>query len=281
MIGFKKILSPFLRKLFYKLSPNQRFRLRKLIYLPEKIFSKREDMVPPKGMIFTGGGDFIQQGNNFLKYFTQLGKLNSDDQVLEIGCGIGRMARPLTHFLSNKGTYTGFDIVQSGIDWCKINIEKKYPNFNFHHFSLENKLYSIENSIKSKDFKFPFPDQKFNFCIATSVFTHMTPEDTSRYFAETSRVLKSGGNCFFTFFIIDEKSRAAMVNSDFYFQFQADGVYYLNLKLKEANVAYPINFIEKLCNIHGFKMLHFYPGDWSTRTDQTLDFQDILILQKI
>lgn len=281
MIGFKKILSSFLRKLFYKLSPNQRFRLRKLIYLPEKIFSKREDMVPPKGMIFTGGGDFIQQGNKFLKYFTQLGKLNSDDQVLEIGSGIGRMARPLTHFLSNKGTYTGFDIVQTGIDWCKLHIEKKNPNFTFHHFSLENPLYSVETGSKPKNFTFPFSDKKFNFCIATSVFTHMLPEDTSRYFEETSRVLTSGANCFFTFFIIDEISREAMVNSDFYFRFQADEVYYLDSTLKEANVAYPINFIENLCKVYGFRMLHFYPGNWSTRTDQTLDFQDILILQKI
>jgi len=281
MIGFKKRLISLLRKFFYNLTPNQRFQVRKWLYLPEKIFSKREDMVPPKGMIFTGGGDFIHQGNKFLKYFTQLGQLNSDHQVLEIGSGIGRMARPLTHFLSSKGSYNGFDIVQSGIDWCKINFEKKYPNFTFHHFSLENHLYSIETGLKPKDFKFPFPDQKFNFCIATSVFTHMLPEDTSRYFEETSRVLKSGGNCFFTFFIIDEISREAMVNSDFYFRFEADGVYYLDLNLKEANVAYPINFIENLCKVYGFRMLHFYPGDWSTRTDQTLDFQDILILQKI
>ncbi|MEY2905279.1 MAG: hypothetical protein RJA52_1295 [Bacteroidota bacterium] len=278
---FEKKLKSVGRNLFYGLTPQQRFWIRRLIFFPEKILTKRPEMVPPKGMIFTGGGDFVAQGDKFLLYFVKIGMLKPHDHIIEIGCGIGRMARPLTGFLSEKGSYVGFDIVKSGIDWCQKHIGKRYPNFEFHHFPIENGLYSEGNTTQAKDFVFPFQNESFNFCIATSVFTHMLPQDTSHYFEETSRVLKSGGHCFFTFFIIDEVSRHFMKKSEFNFKFMNDGVFYLDMNLKEGNVGYPLELIYNFAETNGFSIIKHFPGQWSCRPDDTLDFQDILLLRKI
>src|SRR5438874_4060962 len=79
----------------------------------------RYGMIPPASMIFVGSGDFRQIGRVFRDYFIELGDLQPGDRVLDIGCGIGRMAIPLTKYLSKNGEYWGIDIVKHGIDWCQ------------------------------------------------------------------------------------------------------------------------------------------------------------------
>jgi 2-polyprenyl-3-methyl-5-hydroxy-6-metoxy-1,4-benzoquinol methylase len=83
------------------------------------ILGKRDSTIPPKRMIFIGDGDFKQVGNEFLKYFIELGGTQKSDNVLDVGCGIGRMAIPLTNYLDSNSRYEGIDIVESGINWCK------------------------------------------------------------------------------------------------------------------------------------------------------------------
>ena len=40
------------------------------------------------------------------------------ERVLDVGCGIGRMARPLAGYLTGDGSYDGFDVNREGIRWC-------------------------------------------------------------------------------------------------------------------------------------------------------------------
>src|SRR5262245_2380217 len=103
--------------------------LRKIYYLPLDIldrFKRRDGMVPFRSMIFVGGGDFEKIGREFKSYFIDLANLQSNHRVLDVGCGIGRMAVPLTSYLSQEGEYYGFDIVARGIDWCQNRISPKY-----------------------------------------------------------------------------------------------------------------------------------------------------------
>ena len=53
-------------------------------------------------------------GRRFLEQFVALGGLKPDHHVLDVGCGIGRMALPLTTFLSAGGEYREFDPVGKG-----------------------------------------------------------------------------------------------------------------------------------------------------------------------
>ncbi len=104
-------------------------------------------MIPPRGMIFIGAGDFEQIGKDFRKHFIELGDLQPDDRVLDVGCGIGRMAIPLTSYLSKEGEYWGFDIVKKGIEWCQKRISPKYANFHFLHSDIYNKEYNPKGKI--------------------------------------------------------------------------------------------------------------------------------------
>ena len=55
----------------------------------------------PRGLSFVGCGDFEQIGREYLGHFKELGGLRPDSRVLDIGCGIGRMAIPLMDYLDN------------------------------------------------------------------------------------------------------------------------------------------------------------------------------------
>ena len=74
-------------------------------------------------MIFVGSRrNYRKTGEEFLRYFVELGDLTPKGRILDVGCGIGRMAVPLTKYLDQEGSYEGFDIVEKGIRWCKKNV---------------------------------------------------------------------------------------------------------------------------------------------------------------
>lgn len=97
----------------------------------ELLFGVRDVLTPPQSKIFVGDGDCKAVGEEFRQHFIDLCALKPDDAVLEVGCGIGRIAVPLTRYLSAKGSYEGFDPVPAGIAWCQQHITPRYPNFRF------------------------------------------------------------------------------------------------------------------------------------------------------
>jgi SAM-dependent methyltransferase len=167
------------RFLYYLLPASLRLFARRLYFLPIDTFDyltgKRPDGVPPRGKIFIGHGDYVKVGERYLTNFKELCGLKPDHAVLDIGCGIGRMAVPLTRYLNEKGSYDGFDIVKSGIDWCNKHIATKYPNFRFQYTGLYNQLYNTSDKVDASNFIFPYTNAKFDFVFLTSVFTHMMP----------------------------------------------------------------------------------------------------------
>src|ERR1700733_8769025 len=59
---------------------------------------RRRELVPPRWLNPIGDGDFESTGAEFLEYFIRLGGLDPSHRVLDVGCGIGRMARPPTEY---------------------------------------------------------------------------------------------------------------------------------------------------------------------------------------
>lgn len=132
--------------------------------------------------------------------------LKDHEDVLEVGCGIGRIAAPLTQYL-RKGSYQGFDIVAHGIEWCQGRITARHPNFRFFHSDVFNKFYNPEGTLSASEFRFPFPDRSFDVVFLTWVFTHMLPDDVRHYVGEIGRVLRPGGRCYCTAFLITDEAR--------------------------------------------------------------------------
>ena len=152
------------------------------------------------------GADFRHAGELYLRWFVELGSLTPDEAVLEPGCGTGRMAEPLTRYLGPAGSYDGFDVVSTAVDWCESNIASKHPNFHFRHVDVLNHVYNPEGRLDPEAFEFPYPDEAFDFAFLTSVFTHMRPPEVRHYLGQIRRVLRPGGRCLMTFFLLNEES---------------------------------------------------------------------------
>jgi ubiquinone/menaquinone biosynthesis C-methylase UbiE len=245
---------------------------------------EKTTLIPPEKMIFVGNGDFVNIGNEFLEYFVNYGGLQKTDAVLDVGCGIGRMAVPLTKYLTTEARYEGIDIVPKGITWCKKNITPAYPYFHFQHVDIYNKAYNKKGKYKSSEYRFPYPDESFDFVFLTSVFTHMLPADLENYVSEISRVMKKGGKCLITYFLINQESLAGIKDkkSKFSFAYQFNEHCRLdNEKTPESAIAYREEYIRELYKRNGFSITSpILYGGWSGRKD-FLSFQDIIVAHKI
>lgn len=186
--------------------------LRWLYWLPADLLQRRSragSLTPPRRISFVGRGDSEQAGREFLGHFVELGGLRADQRVLDIGCGIGRMALPLAQDLGTE-SYAGFDVGRGMIRWCSRQITPRYPGFEFSWAPIFNGKYNPFGTVTATEFRFPYPDSSFDFAFATSVFTHLLADEVRHYLAETSRVLRPGSSCLLTFFLLTPESEAEL-----------------------------------------------------------------------
>jgi SAM-dependent methyltransferase len=107
---------------------------------------------------------------------SQLPRLRSRDAALEIGCGPGRLMRPMSrHFAAIHGIDVSDEMVRLAAERLRDT-----PNAHPHHGSGAG----LEL----------FPDNQFDFVYSYAVFQHIpSREVVFRYLSEACRVLKPGG----------------------------------------------------------------------------------------
>jgi len=268
------------RRLYYLLPAGWRHFVRYIFYLPaDLIANKRDKLLPPQRLIYTGRGDFIKQGQEWINLFIEEGGLTASSTVLDIGSGIGRIALPMMDYLI--GDYQGFDAVKTGVDWCQKHISSRKPNFRFQYIELHNDLYNTRG-IRAAEFVFPYPDKSFVFICAISVFTHLQPEETENYIQQIKRVIKPGGRAVLTFFLMDPDTLDLMEKNlgGLKFKHHYPNYSLLNHKVKAANVAYQRPYIYSLLEAAGFKIYKEIKGSWCGRQKiHYLDFQDTLVIE--
>ena len=261
--------------------------LKKIFYVSadciDDLLGLRDPLIPKRTNIFTGGGNYKKTGEEFLKYFIEFGRLQPQEKVLDVGCGMGRMAVPLTKFLSSQGEYCGFDIVRDGVDWCLERFSPKFANFHFLHSDVYNKHYNSNGKYLAADYKFPYKDNSFDFVYLTSVFTHMLPKDLQNYLAEISRVLKPGGRCLITYFLLNPESNGLIRTglSSFNFIYEIEGCFTSNENDPEDAIAYNEDHIRDLYQKFQLKIMdpvHF--GSWCGRNAFT-SYQDMIVAYKL
>ncbi len=180
-------------------------------YIDLRLFltGKREKDLPPLRLRDVGGGDFRRIGEELAAMLIRHG-LKPEHRVLDVGCGVGRVALPLTRSITT-GSYDGFDIVKRWIRWCRRHITPAHPNFRFTHANVYNSHYN-RRGVPAAQFRFPYDDASFDFVFATSVFTHLDPAAARNYLREAQRVLRPGGTLLATFFLIDEDLAGAALD---------------------------------------------------------------------
>lgn len=238
---------------------------------------------PPWWLRDVGGTHFRRTGKEFLQIFSELGHLSRQARVLEIGCGSGRMALPLTGYLDTKGTYVGVDITLPSILWCQRHITSRHPNFTFIHTDLYNQRYNPDGRQLARDYVFPFPDGAFDFIFLTSVFTHLLPEDATHYLGEVARLLAAEGQALFTFFLLNaqQETLAKAGRNDIQFHYGEGPVRIRDQQIPESAVAYDESYVLMQLSCSGLTLngpIHY--GTWSGRADG-LSYQDILLVHRI
>lgn len=126
---------------------------------------------------------FVDSGRRQTAFFREILNRNGvvlagTAQVLDFGCGCGRLARWWT--APGDPAVYGCDPNRELIEWCRSDL----PLFNA--------------AVSENDPPLPYTDASFDFIYAMSIFSHLPIAGARAWMAELRRVLKPGGHLLFT-----------------------------------------------------------------------------------
>jgi SAM-dependent methyltransferase len=251
----------------------------------EQLVVRRDADCPPRRLRGVGAGDFRAVGNALVDQLVLTAGLRPDHHVIDIGCGSGRLALPLTNFL-RRGRYEGFDIDPDMIAWCRRSITPRHPDFGFSLVDVANSHYNPTGAQSAGDVRFPFADKRFDMAVATSLFTHLLPPSVENYAAETARVLAAGGTLFATFCLVDEVALDGIARGvakvDLRHRVRdPSGVEYhtMDPASPETAVGFGESYVRATFARAGMSIVAVHPGTWSGRPDG-FSFQDVVIARR-
>ena len=249
-----------------------RWALRKAYLMPadliDAVTGRRNPMVPPRSQMFVGSvEDFESSGARLVDRLTSVAGLTPESHVLDIGCGIGRLAVALTTRLGPEGRYEGLDIVPGGIEWCTGHITPRHPNFRFTLADVRNGEYNPHGHVAPTEYRLPYPDASFDIVVLTSVFTHMLPAEKEHYLDEIARVLRPGGRCFATYSLLNDESRRLMAEgtADMRFDHAMGPCAVVDTKVPELAVGYDEAYVREASARAGLEPADVLYGSWSGR----------------
>ncbi len=157
--------------------------------ISDTMTSVRGELLPPRRLVSQVPGDFRKVGREFLSHFTTLAGFRPDQRVIDIGCGPGRMAIPLTGYMSAEGSYEGADTWSEAIEWCASRITPRFANFRFT---------SLAGG--SGDPEFPYNNGEFDFAIVCAI-SRLDEKAFRKFVLEAGRLLRRDGVYFGTCFV--------------------------------------------------------------------------------
>lgn len=240
-------------------------------------------IAPPDYMqVQYGGGSFFEIGLQFFRILLDHTEVKRDSAILDVGCGIGRMAMPFTAYLTADGRYEGFDIMPDGIGHCQRRITPSFPVFRFQVADVFNSFYNPAGKQKPEAFRFPYDDASFDVVFSTSVFTHLPPAAVAQYLRETARVLKPGGRCLHTCFSLNDESLAGIREGRAAggIAHQMDGFMTSDPNNIEDAIAIPEDDFARMYAAAGLEGFTLHRGSWSGRAGRSLTYQDVATATK-
>jgi SAM-dependent methyltransferase len=247
-----------------------------------------EDLLPPRELWHSNGDPLIHYFRwtwGWYNYLILIANMKRHDSVLELGCNTGRTMLGLLTYLRPPGRYEGLDILRDPIDYAQEHVHSKFPHFNFKFADLYNSLYNQQGKVKPEDYEFPYADNSFDIIYAASVFTHLVPDVTANYFKQSRRVLRKGGRCLYSFFLLDYYRGKGTTSWDL-LEFEerlegCDEVAVRDEKSPDQIIAYKLSLIERLAADASLKVVRTLPGDWSGSHEFIVGEQDLVLLEAV
>ena len=253
---------------------------------------KAASLVPPIELI-TANNVGIHDKENILEEYNRIGtaittmlknraELRPESDVLDVGCGTGRIAIPLTDYLTT-GSYTGIDVVASSIQWCRKAF-RDFKNFRFIHAKLYSKFYNPGASLTAEEYRFPLEDESFDVIWSASLFTHMMMSAVDNYLGEMARVAKSGAKIWNSYLLLDEISEPLVLgprNDGRRMQYEVEGGRVGYKEKPEHVVGLYRDQVLALHEKHGLEIVEEQLSNWSGgRPDTKSRGQDVIIARK-
>ena len=236
---------------------------RDLESLPERLRDP-ERRKEPWETIHHVGSNYRSTGQHAVELLRAHADLDPCDRVLDIGCGNGRVTRPLVEALSTQAGYVGFDVSRAAIRYCRRRFGKERPDFEFHHLDIRNGVYNPGGSVAETQTRFPCADGAITLAFAVSVFTHLPLETIRRYLQETRRVLAPGGRAAFTAFVLTPETRdwIAQGRSPLPFKGWREGAMAVDPHWPENAVAYDEPVLREAVEAAGLTLDRVLVGTW-------------------
>lgn len=210
-------------------------------------------------------------------------------ELVDIGCGTGLLALACEPLLGDSGRYTGIDVVENDIAFCRQHYSP--DRFRFLHHEAANPFYAPGAEAERQ--RWPLPDAAADFITALSVWTHFAEPDCRFYFADLARLLAPAGKALVSVFLLDEHYDRSWLNwsadpgryhtmaqNRWVFDRPAYGSGICSTPawadVPEQAIGISAAGLDEMLAGAGLTVLQHYPGSWKDQPG--LYFQDVLLL---
>lgn len=220
---------------------------------------------PPDLSVFWTGPPQVDdtRGPYQLAVLDDLG-LTDASRVLEIGCGVGRLAYLLAPRL-RSGSYAGFDVSDEAIGWLHEHYAPVLANFRFDLVDARNPRFRPDQGSAADEITFPYATSAFDLAACFAVFMHLTLPEVRRYLRELGRVLEPGGRAAIEMMTIDDLDESPTFGTP-YVEID-DGVYTRRPDRDGVAMAYHDDLFRGAVHDAGLTIDERFVGGWHHRRD--------------
>ncbi len=200
--------------------------------------------------------------------------------ILDVGCGDGRVASAFARNKAYQGRYFGFDINLGRMEKLKAIFGDR-EGFDFGYSDVFHSYYNPNGKLNSHAFQYSNAkvDGVFNLIIYNSIFSHMSLNVIKHHFDEAFKYLSENGRIWATGYILDNEMINGFSNQYWDFSVPYDLGFSATPKKPEGCVAFHEKLWQKSASEAGLKIIRIIPGYWKTPV-RSLDQhkQDVMIL---
>jgi len=236
---------------------------------------------PPRKEWALVGSSFLQEACVALGLLVNYASLERSDSILDVGCGVGRVAYVLAYYLRATGRYEGLEPIRRWVRWNRAVLNGRFPRFHFTELPVFNALYNPTGWVSGNRLRFPCPDSSFDVASVLSVFQHNRAAVVRNYLGEIARVLRPGGRVVITCFLLDATPPVRALRDDGveFVHPLPDCGWTATPELPERGIAFLFSDFCRWVAHCGLSISERIEGRWRGCT-ATPFFQDIVVLEK-